>query len=175
MRKVVLSLLVFVFINVLMASPAISTPMAPPVLGDFVWNDLNRNGIQDPGEFGINDVLVELHGNDSATNLIDSMLTVNNGEYEFDAANSGYDLFWLRFILPPGYEFTPQSQGGDPSIDSDADPITGIAGYSSGIPIGSLPETMWDAGLTAVPIPAAIYLLGAGFLGLAGIRRKFKK
>jgi hypothetical protein len=28
---------------------------------------------------------------------------------------------------------------------------------------------------TPIPVPAAIYLLGAGFVGLAGLRRKFKK
>lgn len=30
-------------------------------------------------------------------------------------------------------------------------------------------------GLTAVPIPAAIWLFGAGLVGLVGVRRKFKK
>jgi hypothetical protein len=31
------------------------------------------------------------------------------------------------------------------------------------------------SGYHAVPVPAAIYLLGAGFVGLAGLRKKYKK
>ena len=32
----------------------------PAELGDFVWEDLDGNGIQDPGEPGLNDVTVFL-------------------------------------------------------------------------------------------------------------------
>jgi hypothetical protein len=48
-----------------------------------------------------------------------------------------------------------------------------IAGGRTG---GAYTETDIDnIRINAVPIPAAIYLLGAGFVGLAGLRRKLKK
>lgn len=34
-------------------------------LGNFVWNDINYNGIQDSGEPGIKDVKVELYNSDN--------------------------------------------------------------------------------------------------------------
>ena len=33
----------------------------PATLGDFVWNDINKNGIQDAGEPGLPGVVVELY------------------------------------------------------------------------------------------------------------------
>lgn len=31
----------------------------PPHIGDLVWNDLNKNGIQDPGELGIPNIPIQ--------------------------------------------------------------------------------------------------------------------
>ncbi|MBK8081783.1 MAG: hypothetical protein IPK25_16820 [Saprospiraceae bacterium] len=37
---------------------------APKIsIGDFVWNDINYNGIQDAGESGVEDIIVELFNN----------------------------------------------------------------------------------------------------------------
>ncbi|MBK7608862.1 MAG: hypothetical protein IPI18_17550 [Saprospiraceae bacterium] len=38
---------------------------APAAIGNFVWHDLNANGIQDPGEPGISGVSVSLSGGPS--------------------------------------------------------------------------------------------------------------
>ncbi|QQS21134.1 MAG: hypothetical protein IPL87_01215 [Candidatus Moraniibacteriota bacterium] len=49
-------------------------------LGDFVWNDRNKNGVQDPGEEGLGGVTVKLiHGN-----RVDKDTTDKNGKYKFD-------------------------------------------------------------------------------------------
>jgi hypothetical protein len=47
-----------------------------------VWLDLNRNGIQDNDEDGVEDALVELHTlvDDSA---IDAAKTGNDGKFQF--------------------------------------------------------------------------------------------
>ena len=54
-------------------------------LGDFVWEDLNGNGIQNIGEPGIANVEVNLTGTDIDGNTVDIItFTDANGEYLFD-------------------------------------------------------------------------------------------
>jgi hypothetical protein len=48
-------------------------------LGHFVWHDVNRNGIQEPGEPGINGVNVKLY-EAAGKRLIASQTTQNNGQ-----------------------------------------------------------------------------------------------
>ena len=50
-------------------------------LGDYVWNDLNADGIQDAGEPGIDGVTVELYGNSTC---IAGTTTASGGLYSFD-------------------------------------------------------------------------------------------
>ena len=50
-------------------------------IGDRVWNDANANGVQDPGEAGINGVTVQLL--DDAGNLIATTVTAGDGNYTF--------------------------------------------------------------------------------------------
>ncbi|MEW6487391.1 MAG: SdrD B-like domain-containing protein [Thermodesulfobacteriota bacterium] len=109
-------------------------------IGDFVWEDLNRNGIQDAGEPGIEGVLVELY--DCAGNKLDETLTDANGKYLFDNLLAGD--YKLQFTAPADYFFTLQNQGGDPEKDSDAD--------SSGWTVCTTldpgeTDRSWDAGL----------------------------
>ena len=94
-------------------------------LGDFVWNDLNGNGIQDSGEPGIQGVLVELldkAGNavlDPITSLPKTTYTGLNGDYLFSKLIPGE--YTVRFNLPSGYYFSPKDVGND-AFDSDAYP-----------------------------------------------------
>jgi len=90
-------------------------------LGDFVWNDLNCNGVQDPGEPGLAGVTVNLL--DSSNVVIDTMVTNANGNYLFTGLAPG--TYSVMFVLLPGFIFSPQNQGGNPATDSDADPTTG--------------------------------------------------
>ncbi|WDE07685.1 hypothetical protein SG34_012775 [Thalassomonas viridans] len=102
----------------------------PASLGDFVWEDLNRDGIQDMGEPGIEAVTVNLlePGDDGVCNTadesqLDTTTTDADGLYLFSALDPGD--YCVEFVIPDGYVVSPQDVGGDDSIDSDADPVTG--------------------------------------------------
>ncbi len=56
-------------------------PTAPTEIGNFVWNDTNANGIQDPGEAGLGGVTVNLY--DAKSSLVDSTITDPGGLYYF--------------------------------------------------------------------------------------------
>lgn len=84
-----------------------------------VWLDENGNGIQDEGEPGIADYLVQ-------PSYADAVSTGPDGSYQSDpifAFGQG-ESHTVRFPSQ-GYEFTLQNQGSD-DIDSDADPGTGV-------------------------------------------------
>ena len=91
-------------------------------IGDRVWYDNNRNGIQDAGEGGAEGVTVELRRPN--LQLISSTVTDANGYYTFDNLTPGDYLVDIG-ELPKGYQLTSPNQGGDDSLDSDADPTTG--------------------------------------------------
>src|SRR6185437_9146201 len=88
----------------------------PASLGDFVWNDLNANGIQDAGEPGIPNVSVTLYT--CAAMPVDSMLTDANGLYLF--ANLKPGCYDVGFGAPSGFVSSPANQGANDSVDSDA-------------------------------------------------------
>jgi hypothetical protein len=104
---------------------------ARPSVGDRVWNDRNKNGIQDEGEPGIEGVTVYLfelwHFGDRHEATTDS-----EGGYLFD------DLRWsdpephgeqwpyqLQFVLPDESWFSPRGEGDEGAVDSDASPTDG--------------------------------------------------
>jgi len=94
-------------------------------IGDFVWEDLDRDGIQDNDEPGIPGVTVELY--DCAGGFIASTTTNAAGIYSFFVENPtpGTRNLYVRFVAPEGYYFSPPNQGADDTVDSDADPQTG--------------------------------------------------
>jgi hypothetical protein len=95
----------------------------PSAVGDYVWEDLNGNGIQDNGEPGIANVRVRLL---SGTNVIlDSLLTDANGRYCFDSLNAG--TYRVQFVTPNGYLFTVRNASGS-TAENNSDPVvsTGI-------------------------------------------------
>ena len=60
---------------------------APVEIGNRVWLDRNRNGIQDAGEAGIEGVILTLHNSDDNFTQIASDTTDAKGEYYFTNAN----------------------------------------------------------------------------------------
>lgn len=93
-------------------------------LGDFVWNDTDKDGVQDANEYGIAGVTVTLYdmnGNPVATTITDA-----TGHYYFSDLTPG--TYQVGFTSPIGYVFSPQDQGGNDAADSDVNPSTGMTG-----------------------------------------------
>ncbi|RRS31939.1 MAG: hypothetical protein P794_02880 [Epsilonproteobacteria bacterium (ex Lamellibrachia satsuma)] len=87
-------------------------------IGDYVWVDKNQNGIQDDDEVGLDNVTVNLY-KDGNTTVYRTTQTGLYGAYGFEPLGNG--SYTVEFKLPEGYRFSPQSQGGDDTVDSDAD------------------------------------------------------
>ena len=64
-------------------------------IGDFVWHDLNGNGLQDSGEPGMNASRVQLY--DESMNFIKETETVN-GQYILDDLDPGN--YFIRLFVP---------------------------------------------------------------------------
>lgn len=95
----------------------------PPIqVGDLVWNDLDQDGIQDPGEPGISGVTVTLY--DCIGSPMETTVTDAGGNYYFSGFNHG--SYQIGFESPDGFAFSPQYQGGDAAVDSDVDPGSGL-------------------------------------------------
>ena len=90
-------------------------------IGDKVWNDVNENGIQDNGELGIENVTVKLYTCDDT--FVAETTTNANGNYVFTNVAPGD--YYVKFVLPAGYNFTAANQGGNDLLDSDANISTG--------------------------------------------------
>jgi hypothetical protein len=116
-------------------------------LGDFVWLDMNNDGIQDAGEPGVAGVTVNLY--DCEDTYLATMVTDANGYYLFDELTPGD--YYVEFIAPAGYVFSPQDQGADDAVDSDADQTTGMT-ICTTLDAGETDLT-WDAGLYMPPPP----------------------
>jgi len=121
-----------------------SIPVTPPPLaciGDYVWYDENMDGIQDPDELPVEGVVVHLM--DCQGNTLGEMVTDADGLYLFcDLEPGDYNI---HFVLPDGYVFSPQDQGGDDAKDSDADPATGLTVCTTLDPGET--DLTWDAGI----------------------------
>jgi hypothetical protein len=93
-------------------------------LGDFVWFDENKNGLQDNDEKGVKGVKVILYESDCTTSIAQTKAD-KSGHYLFE--NLRPNQYCIGFEdLPIGYQFTPNfEEGEDNTIDCDVDPGTG--------------------------------------------------
>ncbi len=140
----------------------------PPIeIGNRVWVDTNKNGLQDADEAGLAGVTVELK---SGTSVIATATTAADGTYYFSnaagtsTASKKYGLAQLQpnmaytVHFPPtvtlsskSYSLTTATAGGDTLIDSNA-PVSGdVAVAASDIPVEGANNHSFDAGY----IPAA--------------------
>jgi choice-of-anchor A domain-containing protein/uncharacterized repeat protein (TIGR01451 family) len=94
-------------------------------LGDKVWIDANKNGIQDAGEVGLAGVTVQLY-NCTTNVMVSSQVTDAMGNYLF--TNLTPADYKVKFILPANYFVTVANAGTDDALDSDADATTGLTG-----------------------------------------------
>jgi hypothetical protein len=94
-------------------------PPCAGTIGDFVWNDLNFNGVQDPGEPGIPGVVLELRRPDNS--LIAMTTSGANGAYLFMGLCRGD--YKVVAVPPAGFPYTPTTANvGDPATDSNSNP-----------------------------------------------------
>jgi hypothetical protein len=97
------------------ATSAPSGDIAAATIGDIVWVDADGDGLQDPGETGLEGVDVALL--DSSGVELGRDTTDQFGRYEFAALAAGSYL--LELELPDGYAITGADQGFDDDVDSD--------------------------------------------------------
>ncbi|HAY1613251.1 TPA: YSIRK-type signal peptide-containing protein, partial [Staphylococcus aureus] len=91
-------------------------------LGDYVWEDTNKNGIQDQDEKGISGVTVTLK--DENGNVLKTVTTDADGKYKFtDLGNGNYKV---EFTTPEGYTPTTVTSGSDIEKDSNGLTTTGV-------------------------------------------------
>ncbi|MBF9299390.1 fibrinogen-binding adhesin SdrG C-terminal domain-containing protein, partial [Staphylococcus schleiferi] len=84
-------------------------------LGDYVWEDTNKDGVQDEGEKGIGNVTVILKDKDGQE--IARTTTDETGKYIFRELENG--KYTVEFETPQGYTPTVKDQGGNDEKDSD--------------------------------------------------------
>jgi hypothetical protein len=118
-------------------------------IGDYVWEDINHNGIQDANEPPVEGVMVilQIPGESNPTN-IDTMFTDANGQYLFVGLPPGD--YKLTFVLPMGFQFTDLNAGTDPGLDSDADPDMNGMTIVTTLDPGEI-DLSWDAGIDLIP------------------------
>ena len=115
-------------------------------LGDYVWEDIDRDGIQDFMEEGVPNVTVRLK--DAMGTVIDSTLTEANGYYLFDSLPPGTYSVW--FVLPYGYRFTVRNAGNDDTVDNDADMSTMGMTHMTTLEVDGMDLTL-DGGIYLMP------------------------
>ena len=124
-------------------------------IGDCVWYDLNKNGLQDSNERGVAGVKVILQSrmDGGAWSSYASTTTDQNGRYLFTDLKSStrYGIqYRVAFDFADGTKVTIPKQGEDTAVDSDAMfKIEGL-GYVT-MPIPTLEygaeDLTWDAGI----------------------------
>lgn len=131
------SFCLFLWLSASIPSLANNNPKNTPIksktysasIGSWVWLDLNKDGIQDEYEEGLNDFVVILLN--KKNNQVISTKTQNHPE----TGQAGYYCFnglaaseyFLVFEIPSGFEVSPKDVNNNQTdiIDSDAYPISG--------------------------------------------------
>lgn len=156
--------------------PDQNPPNKDGIVGDRVWFDRNRNGLQDEMEEGVNGITVKLFSRDGVF-LAETITAPNTageaGFYRFEGLEGDRidgdgpfgglfepgPSYIVEFELPKNYIFTlPNADPRlafetDSGIDSDVDPATGrlttfpLTNFIGGI---SPVQLFWDAGLLKV-------------------------
>lgn len=133
----------------------------PGAIGDYVWHDKDRDGVQETGEPGIEGVLVNLYaaGNPPVAQgavLLATARTDPGGYYLIENVPAG-DYIVGFSNLPEGYRFTKPFAANDKYLDSDAQVATGMT------PVMVLP-----AGFVDLTCDAGAYLVLQEVLPLTG-------
>lgn len=151
----------------------VDTPVKAAALGDFVWNDVNANGIQDSGEAGVANVTVQLLN--SGGTVITSTTTDANGKYLFDGLAAG--TYKVNVVAPASAVFTTEhAPGSTAANDSDVN----SSGATAAITLAATQRNLdTDAGLvqTNGTVNGNVYIdhnnngiLDAGEAGIGSVK-----
>lgn len=122
-------------------------------LGNYVWNDVNGNGVQDSGEPGISGVTVTLYAADGST-VLASAVTGAGGNYLFSNLTAGTYVVGFT-TLPGGMEFTQQNTPGDNGNNTNSDANTSTGKTMQVVLTGSESDQTIDAGIRR-PLTGAV-------------------
>ena len=101
-------------------------------IGSFVWFDENRDGILQSGEYGIENIEVNLWLDEKEDGLPDEKLasqeTDTRGKYRFNGLDPSQSYI-IEVIAPDGYTFSKKNNPNAPdkNKDSDINPTTGLS------------------------------------------------
>ncbi len=130
------------------------TPFAGLVLGNLVYNDVNRNGVFDAGDTGINSVALNLYLDVNSNNMLDAgdgaavaMATTANmsgqdgryafsvcpGTYIVQVAPSNFNMGGALYNMGVPFVSSPLSGAGDPDVDLDDNDDNGDAVSGFGV------------------------------------------
>ena len=111
-------------------------------LGDLVWYDIDRNGIQDSSEHGVENITVVLFEIDGS--VVDRTVTDASGIYQFSVPAGSYTIGFSN--LPENYSFTSQNMGSSDAKDSDVD----SSGRTEAFTISDVENSsIYDAGVVS--------------------------
>ncbi len=150
----------------LVTNPTIDAGVVPLLaVGDFVWRDVDHDGVQDSGEAPVPGITVTLLTTgltpaiDASGTPVAAAVTDSAGRYVFDNLLPGD--YVIRFSnLPTGFEFTVQGGGGgsdsNPSATTGVTPVFALSPSSpdvrpvtgsDGVTVASLIDPTIDAGI----------------------------
>ncbi|MGV2929433.1 SdrD B-like domain-containing protein, partial [Macrococcus capreoli] len=111
-------------------------------LGNYVWLDANKDGIQDAAETPVAGVTVKLM--DNTGKVIGTTTTDSTGHYVFTGLSNGD--YQVQFVPPTGYDVTTANSTADDTVDSD--PTLKANGmYTANATINNADNMTIDAGL----------------------------
>ncbi len=123
-----------------------------------VWDDLNRDGIQDPAELPISGVAVDLQGSGpdgifgNGDDIALSTTTAVDGSFSFVSLPPG--SYRVVYTPPASHVISPSGVGGDTTVDSDPDPVSGVTG-----------DIVLDSGDVATDVDAGMFSAAPATIG----------
>jgi serine-aspartate repeat-containing protein C/D/E len=127
----------------------------------FVWNDLDKDGIQGSTEIGLGGTKIELTGEANNGSKVELEAVSNSlGKYSFSDLYPG--VYQINVMIPSNLFFTEQKQGKTATKDSDIE----AGGLSPNVTLTSGMIQALDAGLIKIEYLALIG--GEAFVDLNG-------
>ncbi len=119
-----------------------ASPSGTMAIGDFVWHDVNGDGIQDPGEPGIGGVTITVTGPSCLTGC--TTVTAADGSYLVAGLEPG--TYAVTFTPPAGYNPHPTNYPANTTgielASSPRDILYADFGFTGG-PTGAIGDRIW--------------------------------